>query len=152
VEISICSPNRINTCIEVHSGARGRDLNTSNLNVVLGFYSTNVQVVLLALWVFLQLNTLPCPISRVKGEWSAWQSDLALSAQDKNELIANINITILKALICDDLRRGSVLNSGNNGREQIWQLLIPRVKKRSPAGGVTVDHWTPRWLQLQSAL
>jgi hypothetical protein len=44
---------------------------------------------------------------------------------------------ILQALICDDLRRGNILNSGNNGREQIWQLFIPRVKERCPAGGVT---------------
>jgi hypothetical protein len=31
-------------------------------------------------------------------------------------------------IICDDLRRGSMLNNGNNDREQNWLLLNPRVK------------------------
>jgi hypothetical protein len=42
-----------------------------------------------------------------------------LSVQDINEFIAN-KITILQVIICDDLRRGSMLNSGNNDREQNW--------------------------------
>jgi hypothetical protein len=32
-------------------------------------------------------------------------------------------------IICDDLRRGNMLNSGNNDREQNWLLLSPRVKR-----------------------
>jgi hypothetical protein len=31
-----------------------------------------------------------------------------------------------------------MLNSGNNDREQIWQLFIQRGSERSPDGGVTV--------------
>jgi hypothetical protein len=45
-----------------------------------------------------------------------------LSVQDIKEFIAKI-ITILQVIICDDLRRGSMLNSGNNDRDQNWLLL-----------------------------
>jgi hypothetical protein len=46
VEISICSPNRVHTCIEVHSSAHIGLLPVEfSINVVLGFYCTNVQVV-----------------------------------------------------------------------------------------------------------
>jgi hypothetical protein len=42
-----------------------------------------------------------------------------LRVQDVNEFIAQ-KISILQVIICDDLRRGSMLNSGNNNREQNW--------------------------------
>jgi hypothetical protein len=51
-------------------------------------------------------------------------------------------ITILQVIICDELRKGSMLNSGNNDREQNWLLLSPRVREASP----TVTFGCPRWL------
>jgi hypothetical protein len=36
-------------------------------------------------------------------------------------------ITILQVIICDELRKGSMLNSGNNDREQNWLLLSQRL-------------------------
>jgi hypothetical protein len=52
-----------------------------------------------------------------------------LSVQDINKFIAppKKKIAILQAIICDDLRRRNMLDSGND-REQIWLLIIPRVK------------------------
>jgi hypothetical protein len=44
----------------------------------------------------------------------------------KNLLQKNTILQVL-VIICDDLRRGSMLNSGNNDREQNWLLLSPRV-------------------------
>jgi hypothetical protein len=37
--------------------------------------------------------------------------------------------TILQVIICDELRKGSMLNSGNNDWEQNWLLLSPRVER-----------------------
>jgi hypothetical protein len=73
-----------------------------------------------------------------------WQSDLSLnSARDINEFIANKYHDFTSITICDDLRRGSMLNSGNNGHEQIWQLFIPRVKERSPDWRSDGNPWSP---------
>jgi hypothetical protein len=64
-----------------------------------------------------------------------------LSVQDINEFIAK-KIAILQVIIiCDDLLRGSMLNSGNNDREQNWLLLkkiIPRVKRAQSDWRATV--------------
>jgi hypothetical protein len=37
-------------------------------------------------------------------------------------------------------------NRKDVSQRSIWQLFIPRVKARSPAGGVTVKPWSPRWI------
>jgi hypothetical protein len=47
-------------------------------------------------------------------------------------------ITILQVIICDELRKGSMLNSGNNDREQNWLLLSPREKKNTLCGSDTI--------------
>jgi hypothetical protein len=52
-------------------------------------------------------------------------------------------ITILQVIICDELRKGNMLNSGNNDREQNWLLLSSRVREASPT--VTLGCPTPRW-------
>jgi hypothetical protein len=66
-----------------------------------------------------------------------------MSVQDINEFIAK-HITVLQVIICDDLRRGSMLNGGNNDREQNWLLLIPRVKRAQSDWRATVTLGCPR--------
>jgi hypothetical protein len=60
--------------------------------------------------------------------------------------------TILQVIICDDLRRGSMLNSGNNDREQNWLLLSPRVKRARSDWWATVTLGCPRWEYYLNAL
>jgi hypothetical protein len=67
---------------------------------------------------------------------------LILSVQDINKFIAP-KITILQVIICEELRKGSMLNSGNNEREQNWILLSPRVREASP----TVTLGCPRCIR-----
>jgi hypothetical protein len=43
-----------------------------------------------------------------------------------------------------NLRRGSMLNSGNNDREQNWLLLSPRVKRAQSDWRATVTLGCPR--------
>jgi hypothetical protein len=44
-----------------------------------------------------------------------------------------------------NLRRGSMLNSGNNDWEQNWLLLSPRVKRAESDWQETVILGCPRW-------
>jgi hypothetical protein len=44
---------------------------------------------------------------------------LNTGVQDIDKFIVP-KITILQVIICDELRKGSMLNSGNNDREQNW--------------------------------
>jgi hypothetical protein len=69
-----------------------------------------------------------------------------LSVQDIDEFIAK-KTTILQVIICDDLHRGSMLNSGNNDREQNWLLLRPRVKRAESDWRATVTLGCPRWCE-----
>jgi hypothetical protein len=49
-----------------------------------------------------------------------------------------------QVIIYDDLRRGSMLNSGNNDREQNWLLLSPRVKRAQSDWQATVTLGCPK--------
>jgi hypothetical protein len=69
-----------------------------------------------------------------------------LSVQDINEFIAQNKISILQVhvIICDDMGRGSMLNSGNNDREQNWLLFSPRVKRAQSDWRARLNPWVSK--------
>jgi hypothetical protein len=80
-----------------------------------------------------------------------------LSVQDINEFIAK-KTTILQVIIRDDLHRGSMLNSGNNDREQNWLLCKLSVVgtplfSAFPRGVTRNENWpTPNIVTLHTGI
>jgi hypothetical protein len=72
------------------------------------------------------------------AEWlNSWVFTILMNLLQKKQ--------ILQVIICDDLLWGSMLNSGNNNREQNWLLLSPRVKRAESDWRETETLGCPRW-------